>query len=82
MYLQEINQIVKRVNDKNIALCVVGVGTIGLPLATFLADKGFSVRGLDVSEKRVEQINSGTVVYEYQDMLKQVTNSKNLHATT
>ena len=82
MYLQEINQIVKRVNDKNITVCVVGVGTIGLPLATFLADKGFSVKGLDVSEKRVEQINSGTVIYEYQDLLKKVTNKGNLKATT
>ena len=82
MYLQEIDQIVKRVNDKNITVCVVGVGTIGLPLATFLADKGFSVRGLDVSEKRVEQINSGTVIYEYQDLLKKVTNKGNLKATT
>jgi len=77
-----MDQIVKRVNDKNITVCVVGVGTIGLPLATFLADKGFSVRGLDVSEKRVEQINSGTVIYEYQDLLKKVTNNGNLKATT
>ena len=82
MYLQEIDQIVKRVNDKNITVCVVGVGTIGLPLATFLADKGFSVRGLDVSEKRVEQINSATVIYEYQDLLKKVTSNGNLKATT
>ena len=82
LYLQEIDQIVKRVNDKNITVCVVGVGTIGLPLATFLADKGFSVKGLDVSEKRVEQINSGTVIYEYQDLLKKVTNKGNLKATT
>mgnify|MGYP003974669723 FL=1 len=82
MYLQEIDQIVKRVNDKNITVCVVGVGTIGLPLATFLADKGFSVRGLDVSEKRVEQINSATVIYEYQDLLKKVTSNGNLKAST
>jgi nucleotide sugar dehydrogenase len=82
LYLQEIDQVVKRVNDKNITVCVVGVGTIGLPLATFLAHKGFSVRGLDVSEKRVEQINSCTVVYEYQDLLKKVTDNGNLKATT
>ena len=82
LYLQEMDQIVKRVNDKNITVCVVGVGTIGLPLATFLADKGFSVRGLDVSEKRVEQINSGIVIYEYQDLLKKVIDNGNLKATT
>ncbi len=82
LYLEEINQITKRVNDKDVTICVIGVGTIGLPLATFLADKGFSVRGLDVSPKRVEQINSGTVVYEYQDMLKKVTSNGKLKATT
>jgi len=82
LYLQEIDQIVKRVNDKNITVCVVGVGTIGLPLATFLAHKGFLVRGLDVSEKRVEQINSGIVIYEYQDLLKKVIDNGNLKATT
>jgi len=82
LYFQDIDQIVKRVNDKDVTVCVIGVGTIGLPLATFLADKGFSVRGLDVSPKRVEQINSGTVVYEYQDMLKKVTENGKLSATT
>ena len=82
MYLQGIDQIVQRVNNKDVKICVIGVGTIGLPLATFLADKGFFVRGLDVSPKRVEQINSATVIYEYQDMLKKVTNNKKLEATT
>ena len=82
MYLQKIDQIVERVNNKDVKICVIGVGTIGLPLATFLADKGFFVRGLDVSQKRVEQINSGTVIYEYQNMLKKVTSNKKLEATT
>lgn len=82
LYFQDIDQIVKRVNGNDVTICVIGVGTIGLPLATFLADRGFSVRGLDVSPKRVEQINSGTVVYEYQDMLKKVTDNEKLKATT
>ena len=81
MYFQEIEDIENRIDNKDITVCVIGVGTIGLPLATFLAHKGFIVRGLDVSSKRVEQINSGTVIYEYQDMLKEVTNNKKLKAT-
>jgi len=81
LYFQEIEDIENRIDNKDITVCVIGVGTIGLPLATFLAHKGFIVRGLDVSSKRVEQINSGTVIYEYQDMLKEVTNNKKLKAT-
>lgn len=82
MYFQEIKEIENRISNRDITICVIGVGTIGLPLATFLAYKGFTVRGLDVSSKRVEQINSGTVIYEYQDMLKEVTNNGKLKATT
>ena len=82
MYFQNIDEIKKRVTERDVKICVIGVGTIGLPLATFLAKKGFKVNGLDISQDRVEQINNATVIYEYQDMLKQVTNSKNLHATT
>ena len=82
MYLEEIGKITERVYNKEITVCVIGVGTIGLPLATFLAHKGFTVRGLDTSLKRVEQINSATVIYEYQDMLKEVIRNKRLKATT
>ena len=82
MYFQTIENIKKRILDLDVKICVIGVGTIGLPLATFLAKKGFKVNGLDISQDRVEQINNATVIYEYQDMLKQVTNSKNLTATT
>jgi len=82
LYFQTIEDIKKRILDVDVKICVIGVGTIGLPLATFLAQKGFKVNGLDISQDRVEQINNATVIYEYQDMLKQVTNSKNLHATT
>lgn len=77
-----MGKITERVYNKEITVCVIGVGTIGLPLATFLAHKGFTVRGLDTSLKRVEQINSATVIYEYQDMLKEVTSNEKLKATT
>ena len=82
MYLHEIKKTLKRIEDRELTICVIGVGTIGLPLATFLANKGFSVRGLDISSKRVEQINTGTVDYEYQEMLKRVTSNDKLKATT
>tara|TARA_Y100001936_G_scaffold211985_1_gene219828 strand:+ start:1172 stop:2560 length:1389 start_codon:yes stop_codon:yes gene_type:complete len=82
LYFQTIDEIKKRVVDCNVKICVIGVGTIGLPLATFLAKKGFKVNGLDISQRRVDQINNATVIYEYQDMLRDVTKNKNLLATT
>lgn len=82
MYHEDIDKIKSRITSFNVKICVIGVGTIGLPLATFLAKKGFKVNGLDISQHRVEQINSGTVIYEYQDMLKEVTKNQNLFATT
>lgn len=72
LYLDEIQESIQRIHDKQIKICVVGVGTIGLPLATFLAKEGFQVVGLDISQKRVDEINSARVVYEYTDILEDV----------
>ncbi len=46
-------------------VCVVGLGYIGLPTATVLANNGFEVYGVDINEKAVELINNGQVhIYE------------------
>lgn len=46
-------------------ICVIGLGYIGLPTASLLATKGFSVLGVDVNESAVKMINSGKVhIYE------------------
>jgi UDP-N-acetyl-D-mannosaminuronic acid dehydrogenase len=46
-------------------VCVVGLGYIGLPTAAVLADHGFYIHGVDVSEKAVETINKGEAhIYE------------------
>lgn len=39
---------------------VVGLGKLGAPLATVLASKGFTVRGLDVSAETIKLFNDGT----------------------
>jgi UDP-N-acetyl-D-mannosaminuronic acid dehydrogenase len=46
-------------------VCVIGLGYIGLPTATVLANNGFEVHGVDINEKAVELINNGQVhIYE------------------
>ncbi|HJN58280.1 MAG TPA: nucleotide sugar dehydrogenase [Nitrososphaerales archaeon] len=42
-------------------ISVIGVGYIGLPLATAFASSGFEVIGLDVNQETIDRINSGTI---------------------
>ncbi|MDX1474110.1 MAG: UDP-N-acetyl-D-mannosamine dehydrogenase [Reinekea sp.] len=43
------------------SVCVVGLGYIGLPTASLLGTKGYSVTGVDVSPKVVDTINKGEI---------------------
>ena len=82
LYLQDTNVALERIFQKEINVCVVGVGTIGLPLATFLAKSGFNVTGLDISQKRVDRINTGEVIFEYTEILNPLIENRKLVATT
>jgi UDP-N-acetyl-D-glucosamine dehydrogenase len=55
LYLDELPNSMRRIQEMDVKVCVIGVGTIGLPLATFLAKAGFQVTGLDIDQKRVDQ---------------------------
>ncbi len=45
-------------------ICVLGLGYIGLPTASLLANNGFNVIGVDTKENLVGIINSGGVHIE------------------
>ncbi|KZM58300.1 UDP-N-acetyl-D-mannosaminuronic acid dehydrogenase [Geobacillus stearothermophilus] len=65
-------------------VCVIGLGYIGLPTATVLANNGFEVHGVDINEKAVELINNGQVhIYEpdLDIMVKKTVESGNLKAS-
>jgi len=69
---------------RNKKICVVGLGYIGLPTASLLATKGFSVHGVDVSEKVVETISRGEIHIVEPDLdilVKSAVNSGNLSAS-
>lgn len=40
-------------------VCLVGLGYVGLPLAVAFAENGVEVKGFDISEKKIEQLNAG-----------------------
>ena len=46
---------------KKKTVCVIGLGYIGLPTAALLANKGFSVSGIDINEEVVSNINQGKI---------------------
>lgn len=71
-----------RIERREVNACVVGVGTIGLPLATFLSSKGFDVTGFDVNQKRADSINDGSVKFEYTDILSESLKNGKIRATT
>jgi UDP-N-acetyl-D-glucosamine dehydrogenase len=51
--------LVERLESRQAATGVIGLGYVGLPLAMEFAKAGFSVTGIDVDEKKVEMLNAG-----------------------
>lgn len=69
------------ITDKRI--CVIGLGYIGLPTASLLGTKGFSVHGVDVSKHVVDTINDGKIHIVEPDldiMVRSAVNVGNLKA--
>jgi UDP-N-acetyl-D-glucosamine dehydrogenase len=48
-----------KVENKAAKICVLGLGYVGLPLALRFAEVGFPVSGIDVDERKVENIRQG-----------------------
>lgn len=67
----------------NKTICVIGLGYIGLPTASFLANRGYKVSGVDVNEQVVETINKGEIHIvepELDTFVKSAVNSGRLKA--
>jgi UDP-N-acetyl-D-mannosaminuronic acid dehydrogenase len=64
-------------------VCVVGLGYVGLPTASLLANRGFKVHGVDVNARVVGLINQGEVHITEPDLdvlVRAAVNSGNLTA--
>ena len=53
------NEIIKLVEQRNARVGVIGLGYVGLPLASEFASRGFKATGFEVDEKKVAEINAG-----------------------
>jgi len=47
-----------KIEDKTAKICIVGLGYVGLPLATEFAKRGFKVTGFDTSREKVEVLKN------------------------
>ncbi|MGZ8842891.1 MAG: NAD(P)-binding domain-containing protein, partial [Pyrinomonadaceae bacterium] len=53
------NELINLIKAKRARVGVIGLGYVGLPLATEFARKGFNATGFEVDEDKVTKINSG-----------------------
>ena len=53
------NEIIRLLENKSARVGIIGLGYVGLPLATEFAGKGFNATGFEVDESKVTRINSG-----------------------
>jgi UDP-N-acetyl-D-glucosamine dehydrogenase len=53
------NEIINLIKDRGARIGVIGLGYVGLPLATEFAGKGFKAIGFEVDENKAAQINAG-----------------------
>ncbi len=78
------NELLKKIENKDITVGVVGLGYVGLPLAVEKAKAGFKTIGFDVQAAKVEMVNSGQnyIGDVVDDDLKEIVDAGMLSATT
>ncbi len=76
----------KSLDSKNIKVCVVGIGRIGLPTALSFAKSGLSTIGVDINESLIQKINSNDFPLKdepgYEEIFNDVIKDKTFSATT
>jgi len=78
------NEIIDLIKDKRARVGVIGLGYVGLPLATEFARNGFNATGFEVDESKAAQINAGETYIGDIDpsLIKDCVASGRLRATT
>jgi len=84
--MKNLQSVEKALNSKNLQVCVVGIGRIGLPTALSFAKSGLPTIGVDINESLVEKINSKNFPLKdepgYEEIFNDVLDSKTFSVTT
>lgn len=65
-------EIKRKVDARDVAICVFGLGKMGLPVACAFADAGFKVIGVDINPEVVENVNKGKTWFEEPELDKKL----------
>lgn len=78
------NVLYKKLDDLTARVAVLGLGYVGLPLATVLAEAGYTVIGIDPDGSKVNALNQGISYIEDVDMdlVKKLVEAGSIKATT
>ena len=57
--MTELENIIKKIDDRKVVVGILGLGRVGLPLASLFAFKDLKVIGIDVNKERLEKIKNG-----------------------
>jgi UDP-N-acetyl-D-glucosamine dehydrogenase len=49
----------EKIASRSLHIAVIGLGYVGLPLATTFAEAGFQVTGIDIDQQKIDQANCG-----------------------
>jgi len=77
-------EIISLIENKRARVGVIGLGYVGLPLATEFAGRGFKATGFEVDENKVAEINAGRsyIGDVASELIKQSADGGRLAATT
>ena len=57
--MNNFDDVKKSLDSKELRVCVIGIGRIGLPTALSFAKTGLKTIGVDINEELITKINSG-----------------------
>ena len=78
------NKLYDKLTNHSAHVVILGLGYVGLPLATVLAESGYRVTGVDPDPKKVDLINQGISYIDDVEtsLVKKLLDEKKLTATT
>ena len=54
-----LEDLLVKTKNRDVSIAIIGLGRVGLPLASVLANSGFKISGIDANESRLESIIKG-----------------------
>ena len=59
MEINDTDEVLQRIRNRQAHIAIIGLGYVGLPLALRFSDAGFNVLGIDVDESKIDAIDKG-----------------------